>query len=515
MIAIPTRLIRPSSVHSPRQERLYGEVIGRLLPPPTPEWVVGDLLFVLILPRPVLLKEDDGLPSYWNFLHRLIRHSNRWKFVVARLQQLSRNKRSEDLWEKVAGRVLDSTLTMLQQHRAASSHPYHSSMTDEENAESLASAYSHIMKEQEDFSSGLLDDLEMALIELTKRARSMEFMDQLQAKDLIKTCLEMPLDNHDYKPRLLRELLRKGDCSPRLPGDHHSLRGVSLKVRDDQIPKILPSELATNRWRGKKGQYLTADKVLNRQPTIYQNHDTQRPELDHKILITLLNSVAHHPSAGPEDLAELRAKAIGFCLLANAALKMPHDSIHADVAWFQRDNPNSTRLDWGAKFPLNSLKVTRSEAEQWRNVLEMDRLLPRLFVNIAGGLRARFISESTEIRDHPSDFLTKACYGKYDGIFIIGIAPEGEGSTVVPSPSIPLPELPSGTPATMLITVGSIEKRCLRGAAFPSLLAARMAPAILPLAPHGVNPNSFFAEQFLQMIIGPNERATQSLSFLN
>jgi hypothetical protein len=34
---------------------------------------------------------------------------------------------------------------------------------------------------------------------------------------------------------------------PRLPGDYQSLRAVSLRVREDQVPKILPSELATRR----------------------------------------------------------------------------------------------------------------------------------------------------------------------------------------------------------------------------------------------------------------------------
>ncbi len=505
MNGVASRVVLPGPGESERAAPVFTRIQERLTAnPQPPPALVGDLLLGLMRFRPSV-REDERSPVYSDFMRQLTR-SRRWSFLVGRLAQLGRNPRSAGSWLEVSAFVVESLLTSLWKISA-------SAIEGETNHEALLTkaveAYCAEADEYEDFSTLLLNDFAIAVTELIRRAFTIEYQYQLLHKALIEACVNEPFDNNVYHPRLLSDVMSEGDRKPRLPGDHQDLRAIALKVREDQIPRILPSELATNHWRGRLGRVLTLDKVVNRSPAIRQHHATQRPELEHRILIVFLMGVTAHQAAGTTDPAETAAKALGFSLLVNAALKVPHGGIEADVAWFQRDDANSHTFQWATQFRLAALRPTAFEGERWRNVVETDRRLPKLFVTAGGGVRLEGLyamSEYSLVREHPADYLARACQGKYHGVFLVGIAPPGEASSLVPAPSLALPSLPAGVPPILLVTAGPEGRAGLRGATFSSLLAARMAPAALPPPPPDVDPALFFVQEFLQMIVGPIAR---------
>jgi hypothetical protein len=463
--------------------------------------LVGDLLLGLMRVRAVV-REDERAPVYSEFIRRLTR-SRRWIYLAGRLTQLARNSGPSDGWRKTITLAVNSVITSL--WKVCSS-----AIQDETSEEALltkaASAYCTEGDEHEDFSTLLLSDFTIAVTELTRRAWTSEFLGQLLHTELIRACLDEPFDNSVYRPRLLNDVMSEGDRKPRLPGDHQDLRAISLKVREDQIPRILSSELATNLWRGRLGRALTLDKVVNRSPAIRQHHATQRPELEHRILIIFFMAVTADQGSASHDPAETAAKALGFSLLIHAAMKVPHGGIQADVAWFQRDNPNSpsNSYDWATQFRLASLQPTASEGEGWRNIVDVDRRLPKFFVTAGGGVNFFSSSEYARIGEHSAaDYLARACQGKYHGVFLVGIARPGDVSSLMPGPLLAMPPLPAGVFPILLVTVGPDGRKDLRGSAFSSLLAARMAPAILPAPPPERDPALFFVQEFLQMIVGP------------
>lgn len=506
MNTLPSRIVAASRGDTDRAWEVFNLVLERLTAhPQPPQGLIGDLVLALMRPRPAL-REVGSLPGYFEFLKQLTR-ARRWNFLVTRLGQLARRPRNGQNWRNVSAYVVESMIISLW---SRAGDVLAAATTEEQLLETSAEAYLKADENSsyQDFSALLLDDLAMAMTELMRRARTVDFKGLLPNEGLIRACLEAPIDTNDYRPRLLCETMREGEKQPKLDGDHLDLRAITVKTREEHIPRILPYELAANHWRGRLGRSFTLDKVINRSPAIWQHHQLQRPELEHRILIVVLMGVTRHLTADAVDVAELSAKALGFSLLINAALKVPHDLIQADVAWFQRDTPDAASFDWSVQFPLAAVRAAASEGERWRNVVEVDRHLPRFFANFGGSVDLLAQSEYILIREHPIDYLTRAGHGKYHGVFIVGLAPPGEAASLVPATSLALPPLPPGVPPVMLATAGPDARRGLRGATFPSLLAARMAPAVLPPPPPEAEPAAFLVEEFLKMIVGPLARRT-------
>ena len=503
MSAVPSRVVLPRLGESDRAAPVFEEIQARLTEHPTPPSVlVGDLLLGLMRVQAVV-REDERSPIYSEFLRRLTR-SRRWTYLAGRLTQLARGLGTSDGWRETVTLAVNSVITSLWE--VCSSAIQHET-SEEALLTKVAHTYCAKGDEYEDFSTLLLSDFTVAVTELTRRARTRDFMGQLLFKELILACTEEPFDNSVYQPRLLSDVMSAGDRKPRLPGDHQDLRAISIKIREDQIPRILPCELATYRWRHRLAEAFTLDKVVNRSPAIFQHHATQRPELEHRILIIFFMAVTADQGAAAHDPAETAAKALGFSLLVHAAMKVPHGGIQADVAWFQRDNPNSSSYDWATQFKLSSLQPTASEGGGWRNIVDIDRRLPKFFVTAGVGVNLFASSEYARIGEHlASDYLARACQGKYHGVFLVGVARPGEVSGLLPALSLALPSFPAGVPPILLLTVGPDGRKDLRGSTFLSLLAARMAPAVLLAPPPERDPVLFFVQEFLQMIVGPLAR---------
>jgi hypothetical protein len=509
---------------APAHELAWAE-LTRMEPSP-PRELVGDLLLALSRPRPKSV-EVSHLPQYSQLFRGLVR-GRRWGSLVLRLGQLQRTARGgEARWRQVAAflaeRLAGSLMRITLIH-----NPLPLPGDTDACLELIAQCY---MKEAEAevevddfdyFSKPLLDDVTMVLAELARRVRTVSFINLVQDADLVEACLRMASDSRPYKPRFLREVLRHGDRAERLPGDLYGLRGVTKKIREDQIPKVLPSEMAAWHWRPPRGQRITLDRVVNGSPPCYQHYDTRRPELDHRMLLLFL--VGTRPDttldlsgtrlsfgAGKHvaSRAEVNAKALAFSMLVNAALKIPHHLVRTDFAWFQREDKFTAGMRGGIRFPLSALKVTSSASDSWRNLVEVDRYLPRLLVRVAGAITPDLAPAAVTVNESPSKFLLRAATAGYDAVFIVALAQRWDLGRVLPTVSVTLPRLPTGLASVMLVSSDDEDGEGLRGETFRDLLSAHLAPGILAANPGPLPAAEHLNQLFLEMILGPLEHASK------
>jgi len=496
----------------------------RHLDPQPPSELTGDLLLAVGQPRFRLLENKD-LTRYGGMFASLSR-GHRWGYLVSRLGQMAHQARGKvEIWEGVMiflGERLTDSLWKTAQTNSEVSCPV---APVDKVLEHIAMSYAIHADEYEDFSEPLLDDLTMVMTEFSRRLILTDFKDLLQHKDLVEACLKIPCDLRPYNPRYLCEILKPGDRDERLPGDHFGLRGVTKKIREDQIPKVLPSELAGWHWNGAKGRHLTLDRLVNGAPPCYENYDTRRPEVDHRMLLVYLVNTPHDlgmdlagshfafgASEPPASGAEVTAKALAYALLVNAALKVPHHAIRTDVAWFQRDDSASLEYQWGVAFPLKTVKFSSSEDANWRNLVEADRFLPLFLVRQAGAMAKDVAPNSVALREQPADYLQRPAVADYDAVFITLVGHPQNLVAGLPAGVVVGSKLPTGLPSVLLISADdeASPDHQLRGQTFRDLFTAQMAPVLLEGLDGVLPPEEKLIEIFLEMIVGPIELLTQS-----
>jgi hypothetical protein len=497
-----------------------------LVPPSPPSELTGDLLLAMVSARPRF--EDAGtLRCYGEMFHRLAQ-GRRWSWLVGRLAQLAWQSRDgqgaranvlQFLGVHLSETVVRIARNALPQNAAANGN-------NDPLLEALASRYIEVADEFEDFSELLLDDLTMTMLELARRLRAQGFQNLLQNKELVEGCLRMPCDPRPYAPRFLREVMREGSRAERIPGDNYGLRGTTKKIREDQIPKLLPSELAGWHWNGEAGKRVTMDRIVNGAPAVYQFFNTQRPELNHKMLVVfLVNTLSDAGNffktkfaygVSQEGVnAEVIAKSMAFSLLVHAALKVPHQQIQTEVAWFLRDASGDSSRHWAVRFPLSELHVTGSNGETWRNVAEVDRILPYFLVRILGTVKADYPSGVSPIKESLADFLARASTAGYDAMFVVALGQREHLLQGLPAASVVLPCLPDNRPSVMLVSAeGKKEGKDttpLRGETFRDLLSAHLAPGLLSANPSLLSAEEYLNQTFLEMILGPVDARAKRL----
>jgi hypothetical protein len=387
--------------------------------------------------------------------------------------------------------------------------------TEEDWLEQLACLYWDRMAGQVDMSSGLVDDFAFVALNLALRAERVKALREWMNEPLVKTCLGVDWDPLQYEPRLLRIITRLGDEDEALPGDYLSVRGVTKKTREDQIPRILPSELGL--WiQGEEGKQFTMDKIINRAPSIYEHFDTRHPENNHRVFLLFIVDVEKEGFPSAEEKAAKRAesegKGLAFDLLINAAQHMP-DCIEVDVAWMER---RARKKDWiGRGFRLRDVEPRRGREESWRNLTRVDSLLPHFFIRALAGQRTDVVSaRSKRLAGAPQDLLSRALRsGSYQASLVVYLCQTGCEARSLPPPSLRLPRPDPAMNTVLLATIDlprSEEQTTadiLHGEAFRDLQAARLAPTPLDAALP-----ADLSRALLEMLVGPCSRSQQPIT---
>ena len=335
--------------------------------------------------------------------------------------------------------------------------------------------------------------------ELTRRAAVLKHLDVWIDIDLIGRCLAKEWLAEVFKARQLQLVARLGDDSEALPGDFLSVRGITKKLREDQIPKILPSEYAL--WHvGANGKTYTLDKVINRSPSCYENFDTRRPEAEHRLLIVFAMDVDHLRAKEftHKDLARTKAtRALAFSLLVHAAMRVPHGNIKADVVWVER------RGLWrGSSFPLRAFHVSPFDEDHWRNTANMDAMVPGFLTGDEIGARTGIRHDVMTHRQSPQELLTRfLATGRYHAACVAAFGSNGSMLEVLPSGATPLPTFDSITPTVLCASVEPGEapgEEKTRAGLHRTLMAARVSASREEVE------EAELAAAWLWMLIGPS-----------
>lgn len=534
----------------PLYERLKAHLA--LAPHPPPDVLIGDILLALNVRHPVMAKDktetEDGSTEHCHRMFHGLTRGRRWGYLANRL--VNRNRHSSDasvtrnglleyLTEMFCLRLMQLAIAPSLSEEAQDAEDSNDMEEDTSSQsappvgappkpivelakdpgallEFIASKYNERTADHRDKSRVLVDAYTLAMLELGRRASNFDFLDEFADKELLVSCLRSEWDPHTYQPRQLRVVPRFGFDDSFLPGDFLSIRGITKKTREDQIPKVLVSEFAP--WvLGERGRKSTLDKLYNRSPVCWENYDTRRPETKHRICLAFVVGVesrndnhsgasgvnGHVGSAtsdGADDgntRADLLGKTLAFDLLVNAALKVPHDHVEADVVWFERRAGH-----WlGSGFPLRTLSATRSEDDAWRNVTEVDKVLPHFFVRHVAGVKPSYKHEVAILSGQPTEHLGRALRrGLYQAVFVVAVLPEEEIKRCLPPASLALPRFDQDTPTVLLATVRNGDG-VLHWEGFSDLLSAHVA--LLPLEQ---TDTQALVRTFLTMIVGAMEQ---------
>lgn len=339
---------------------------------------------------------------------------------------------------------------------------------------------------------------------IVQRAKLTQFLDQWLNRDLILACLaeDWTLENHE--PRPLRRILQEGSQEARLAGDLSSVRGVTVKNREDQLKDIIPSEWVLCKYKDAAGD---ADKdkfvrvmglkhIWDEHPLILEHHQPMRPEVRQRLLLMMIVGAEQQRETHAATGASLRAHRLAYDMLVTAGLEAaPHASkLSVDVVWFERRD-----AQWlGQTFPLLSLKLQSELAENWRNVVEVDRVLPHFFVRWPEGAAAGSRRGQPFLRESPSVHLERAVTRHlYDGVVLAAVMRNQERGLCLPPPSALLPRVDKQSNAVMLATVSDNESE-LRGDVFHDLLSAGVASLPLKTAS-----DSELIGELVTMLVGP------------
>ena len=525
-----------ASVHSDLQFKNRGRK------PALPDGVCGDLIVALASPRPITTGEKC---PYDHLMVHLVR-GRRWEMLVRRLAHghhlgsgRTEQQRSalgflaelffDRLWRIHTDCPDWNSARGGEEFEPEPEPPAEDSMDDEgmlmsqpspEDPGGVDSRYDQLAEQYDarlddagerarDYSSGLVDEFALVALHLALRAARPSDLREWMNEPLVLQCLGREWDPRHYEPRLLRVITLAGDDDEGPPGDLLSVRGVAKKIREDQIPRILPSELGL--WNhGALGRWLTMDKIINRSPTIIQHFDTRRPENQHRVFLLVVLDVeaATFKGAGKAAAAaaETRGKALAFEMLLNAALRVP-GTIEVEVAWLERREGVAPWL--GGCFRLPELQASRSQLEAWRNVQQFDDLLAHFFTRSLAGRHPNHRARSRPLAGDPGDHLFRALHGgRFEACFVLAITAHSAAGRSLPPPALRLPR-PEPTMNTVLLA--GLEAPAdtnppsgdggLRAGVFRSLAAAHLGSEQLDSAEPGE-----LNEAFLEMLIGPLQR---------
>ncbi len=477
-------------------------------PTPPPRELIGDLL-LLLYSQDVQITPDD-------FFWRKITNGIRWKNLSLRIRYICRlygrqmnkaQEKTEDTACTVLKFVAQMTLSRLM---SLSTNPSGSSTPAEHILRNIAGNYNNRKYQNteevsNDYSHGLIDTYVLVIVEMLHRARNPKTFNLWLNRELVLGCLAREYDPSCYKPRLLQVVTRLGDEDEKHPGDVSSIRGITKKTREDQIPKILPYAFAP--WMleddSQKGQIYTMDNIINRNPPCYQHFETRKPDINHRVLISFI--VGNDKRGNPEVKADISGKSMAFNLLVNAGLKIPYNLIKADVAWFER---RENRWN-GNAFPLNTLSLTSASSEWWRNVVEINKVLPYFFARSVAGACSEYKRLIGQIDTSPSNYLMKVIAKRiYHAVFLVVVMREEEKNICLPSASLVFPRFDRKTPMIMVCCTEHSESEShgnindfnvkLKGDVFLDLLDANVTPFPLPEA----EPSDLI-HNLMTMIIGP------------
>jgi len=352
-----------------------------------------------------------------------------------------------------------------------------------------------------DSSAWLVTDHLLTVAEIASRAEVPENVQNVANKPLVDLCAEAEVVHREFEPRQLEIIRREGDTRDRSPGDHSSVRAVSKKTREDQIPKILPSEFAMLKLRDRRqGRLLTLDKILNRSPLIYQHYQPESPEIRHRIcLMVVVGAESRDWSVRSGDAKKPfnRARLLGYEILLNSSLWIPSDRIQADVVWLEFRSG-----DWrGAEFALESFSGVRTRRESYRNTLEANRLLPFFFAKQADAIKPQMRHEVKPLHECPGTVLqrlvSRHVYRAIYPAFLMET--EDERGVCLPSSSLKLPASGRGAANALMAFFDNEDgEASLHADFFPDLTAAWVAS--LPLS--RTNHHSVLV-RYLEMVIGP------------
>lgn len=313
------------------------------------------------------------------------------------------------------------------------------------------------MTDEGDFDE-LAPDALLAKIEIIMRTGVLLQVDAVIEAAVIDECLRQKWIIDDFDPRQLSPVTKLGDRSEVLPGDYLGVRGITKKMREDQIPKILPSEYAS--WHsGPSGQLITLDKIINRAPSCLQHFDTRSPHSRHRLLIVIAMSGVRSSGGGVEPM-QIGQRTCAFNLLVHAALKVPPENIDAHVVWLEGLEEGRWR---GSAFPLSDLRGATAEEElSWRNVADVDRLAPDEFVKSTKAKVKSYKFGMKPLSERPSDVVGRlVAGGRFDAACVAAIGTGEHLLRALPSRVAKLPG-PRGVPQILLV---STEPRPVENAA--------------------------------------------------
>ena len=409
-----------------------------------PAAFVGDLILSLAqrgrADRSSGDREGNSYAEMWQLLPR----GRRWRYVARRLEILRRNRRrAAGAYEKVLAKVATDVCRVMMKN--ADKHFADGHLDSGETL--IAEAYFAETQEAHLEPDWPMKDFLVIITELARRAAVVDHLETWLDADLIARCLEKRWLADDFKPRQLQLVTKLGDDSEVLAGDLLSVRGITKKLKEEQIPKILPSEYAT--WHtGGVGRMYTLDKIINRSPSCYQHFDTRRPEAEHRLFILFAMDAevaqigwsrrdAEQDAQVARQEAQMHAtRALAFSLLVHAAMRTPHENIKADVAWTERRGGKWS----GSTFPLRIFNVSQTEHENWRNVAGMDALTPNFLHRGEIGAVTDFKHEVLIHRQSPQSLLARGLGGgRYHAACVAAFATPERIQDVLPAGSVTLP----------------------------------------------------------------------------
>ncbi|HEV7405521.1 MAG TPA: hypothetical protein VGO11_21430 [Chthoniobacteraceae bacterium] len=520
--------------HDEDLESIYRNAVrdSRSFHPAPEKALVGDL--VLLLAAPILYwQERHDLANYGGALDALAQGS-RWQQLRKELATRVHHDKGERravavryLAETMARRLTEFTSQHLEDAQDEQDEKDEKGDSEENDPvkiarlEQLGVSYLRESKEERDRSEPVANDHALLMSAFAQRGYAYHFLTSTLSVALMDLCLATRWDEEDYEARRLEIVHLEGEVEDRLRGDLNGARGVDVKTREEQLPKVLSSELAPY-FHSPAARAVTVDKIVNRSPLITEHHHPTRPLSRHRVLVTLIAAPERSDVYFRGIDAETRARQAVFHLLFALVQKVPRDQVIVDVGVFIKAEGG-----WaGASFALDAVQP-RDEA--WRNILVLDDLQPLYFAQFSGrhGRRRQVERFSSD----PGDWIARTTARvHYRGVLLAAFGRAHERRNFLPSTALALPRMDAETPLVLLGTcedealdlpaeqaddLRPAEQRAARRAAqhrqastwngktFPNLLSAHMAP--LPL-PRTTLPQ--LSDQFLAMVIGPRrERA--------
>jgi hypothetical protein len=249
---------------------------------------------------------------------------------------------------------------------------------------------------------------------------------------------------------------------------------------------------------GPDGEQVVIDKVNNKELLVFQHHDERRPVIRHRTLVAVLIHLASKEESRLkwEQRADLLGKRLAYDLLVDAALKTPHEMIDVDVAVFLHD---PIQNGWtGTGFPLRGLHVTGEPEDEWKNLLELERVIPFFFFRWRQRpVRGR--SRDFEVLPPDPTGYLKSTIGRqtYQAVLVCAFARARDRLPCLPSLSVVLPQFDRST-HTVLLCCTEDGIGGYHGNTFRSLVGAHMARMPLPRVEA-----SELIERFTSMLVGP------------